>query len=687
VGVNPRLSVSKYADSTDKVIDGKYIVKQGEVFPYLIEIRNDSSTDASGIQVIDTFPGNEGARFTYQVGSGSPPPSQINTTVPGSLVWTGLSVPAKSKITIRYRLIVEGINYFTYCNQVAVSLNQETINYGSNSVCVKINPQLNLTKKVISPTPPDNGSPPVVQPGGEVTYQIELVNMESTSYNFGLGDWLDKLDFVSVVSSYSNQPPVFTDNNKTLRWPIVQLAPGASLKAVIKARVPSDCVNTTYQNVGFFYDTNSGYEPADRSLSRPLVAVNCGKLQYDKYVNRDVASLQDRVYYGLRIRNDDGKEATNVVIKDVLPQGFTYEAMDTSGGLLTPPTSKTRADGRIELSWTAPKIAANTTLEIKYVARAALVVGDFYNWITVASGVCSGNCTTDTDGTVYSQKGIQIRPLITMEPKINTTACAVPGDTRTYTLSILNTNNIDYTNTSVVVELPLGLTFSRVLSSTTQPSVIIDNNGVSSVVWSNLRIRAKPDNVFATQYTLQIELKVGNVWGNLNTKVQTSSPDGAIPRKENVDDPTIPVCPGSPSIAKAAGRPTVDVGGKLMYQISLANPTGSPINNISVKDVLPKDMDYDSMETGAAPQLSADKKTLTWTVNLPAGTATNPGVVILRYRAKALTTAAINSKQTNTVSATSSPALQTTVKGVNVTSATVTVIKTRTYYLPQIRKP
>ena len=686
VGVFPRLTVRKYTDSPNPIIGDNYIVKQGESFPYLIEIRNDSNSDATGVQVVDTFPGNEGARFTYVPNSGSPPPSQINSTLPGSLVWNNLTVPAKSKLTISYRLTVTGLNYYRYCNLVAAKLNQEAIQYASNAVCVKINPQIRLVKKVLSPTPPADGSLPIVQPGGEVTYQIELTNNETQKYSFGLTDWFSQVEYVSVVSSYTTQPPVFSDNNKVVRWQVVELAPGASIKVVVKARVPSACVTNEYENVGLFYNSDGEYEPADRSLSRPRVRVNCGAVIYSKYANRGEASLQDRVYYGLSLRNENGQAATNVVVKDVLPQGFTYEAMDSTSGLLTPPTSKTRTDGRIELTWTVSKIEAKTGLDIKYVARAAQVVGTFFNWVAVPGGNCTGNCITDTDGTLYSRHELQVKPLITMEPKINTSACAVPGDTRTYTLSILNTNNIDYTNTGVVVELPLGLTFSRVLSGTTQPSVLIDNNGVSSVVWSNIRIPARPNNAPVTQYTLQMELKVGNVWGNLNTKVQTSSPDGAIPRKENVQDPTVPVCPGSPSIAKAAGRPTVDVGGKLMYQISLANPTGSAINNISIKDVLPKDMEYDSMETGTAPQISTDKKTLTWTVNLPAGTATNPGVVILRYRAKALPTAAINSKQTNTVTATSSPALQTTVKGVNVTSATVTVVKTRSYYLPMIRR-
>lgn len=685
VNVVPRLVVRKYTEADNPFQDGHYIVKQNEPFPYVLEVRNDSSSNATGIQIVDTFPGNDGARFTYMTGSGDPAPSVVNTTVPGSLVWNNINVPAKSKVLIRYKLIVTGLNYKSYCNKVAASLNQEAIAYISNSVCVKIRPALKLVKKVVSPTPPNDGSNPIVQRGSEVTYQIELTNMDAQTFKYGIGDSFAGVEYVSVVSSYSNTPPVFSDNNKLARWPLVDLAPGASVKVVVKARVPSTCVNATYDNIGFFYNEDNNGAAVSESLSWARVQVNCGSLFFAKYANRNEASLQDRVYYGLALRNDDGNAASNIVVRDVLPQGFTYEAMDSTSRLLTPPTSKTRTDGRIELSWTVPSVAARSTYDIKYVARTGQVVGKFSNWMIVPSANCGGNCNTDGQGTLYSEHIIDVKPLITMEPKINTAACAVPGDTRVYTLSILNTNNVDYTKTIVSVELPLGLTFSRVLSGTTQPSVLVDTNGVSNVIWSNLRIAAKPDNQPFTQYTLQIELKVGNVWGNLDTKVTTSSADGAIPRKENASDPTIPVCPASPSIAKAAGRATVDVGGKLMYQISLANP-GAAISNVTVKDVLPKDMDYDSMEAGGTPQISTDKKTLTWTVNLPAGTAAKPGVVILRYRAKVSASAAINSKQTNTVTATSTPALQTTVKGVNVTSATVTVVKTRNYFLPMIRR-
>ncbi|HEU4328262.1 MAG TPA: hypothetical protein VFS21_34310 [Roseiflexaceae bacterium] len=685
LAVIPRLVVRKYTDSTNGTFEGRFVVEQGEEFPYIIEVQNNANSDAIGLSLTDIFPKNDSAAFTYKIGSATIAPSIVNNTTPGgSLIWNGLKVPAKSKLVIRYTLVVSGIDYYTYCNRVEAKLNEEHIIYNSIEVCVKVNPQIRITKNVISPTPPSDGSMPIVQPGQEVTYKLTLTNLENKLYRFGIGDRVFDMDYVSTVSGYDTNPTLTADR-KILRYRVEDLSPGEMIEVVLKTRIPNVCENREYENFAFFHNSDGDIIPIPHQ--NPRVRVNCGKLRYDSLAFRDITNLQSRVPMAVWIRNEDGKAAANVVARSVLPLGFTYEALSADSAVREAPTQTKRADDRIELKWTVPSIPANTEIQIRFVARAAPVISDsFFTWATVDGGTCAHNCVSDTDGKTYSRRQLQVRALITMEPKLNTTACAQPGDTRTYTLSILNTDNIDYTGTSVVVELPLGLNFSRVLTGTGQPATVTDNNGVTSVVWANQRIRAKPDNVFATQVTFQLELKVGNVWGPMDTKVQTSSLDGAIPRKENVTDPTVPVCPATPSVAKTAAKPTMDIGSKMLYRISLANPTNQAINNVVVEDTLPAGMEFDSMSPSGQPTPKFQNGKLTWTVNVPAGTSTAPGVVILTYLTKLKSNASVGSKHTNTVRVTSTPAMQTTVKGQSVVSATVTAVRIRYFFLPVVAK-
>ncbi len=684
LAVIPRLVVRKYTDSTNSIFDGKFVVEQGEEFPYIIEVQNNANSDANGLSLTDIFPRNTGAGFTYKIGSATIAPSIVNNTNPGSLIWNGLKVPAKSKLVIRYTLVVAGIDYYDYCNRVEAKLNEEQFIYQSIEVCVKVNPQIRITKTVISPTPPADGSLPVVQPGQEVTYKLTLTNRENKLYRFGIGDRVLDMDYVGTVSGYDPNPTVSADR-KFIRYRVEDLSPGEMIEVVLKTRIPNVCVNRDYENFSFFHNSDGDIIPIPPQ--NPRVRVNCGKLLYDSLAFRDIVNLQGRVPMAVWIRNDDGKAATNVVARSVLPQGFTYEALSSDSAVREVPIQTKRPDDRIELKWTVPSIPANTEIQIRFIARAAVVISDsFFSWATVDGGTCAHNCVSDTDGTTYARKQLQVKALITMEPKLNTTACAQPGDTRTYTLSILNTDNIDYTGTSVVVELPLGLNFSRVLTGTAQPATVTDNNGVTSVVWANQRIRAKPGDVFATQVTFHLELKVGNVWGPMDTRVQTASLDGAIPRKENVTDPTVPVCPASPSVAKAVAKPTMDIGSKMLYRISLANPTNQTMNSVVVEDTLPAGMEFDSMSPTGQPTPNVQNGKLTWTVSVPAGTSTTPGLVALTYLTKLKPNVTIGNKLTNTVKVTSNPTMQTTVKGQSVVSATVTVVRIRYFYLPVIAR-
>src|SRR5262249_60797868 len=134
--------------------------------------------------------------------------------------------------------------------------------------------------------------------------------------------------------------------------------------------------------------------------------------------------------------------------------------------------TQTPHDGRTQLIWMLPSIATNTTVNIRYIAPPGDVVGDYDNLVTVpVGGKCVGACQTGTDGIIYGFRKVTVQPLITMEPKITPTGCAQPGDKRTYQLSILNTNNHDYTNTQVILTLPFGLRYTKALNSTPEPVV------------------------------------------------------------------------------------------------------------------------------------------------------------------------------------------------------------------------
>jgi uncharacterized repeat protein (TIGR01451 family) len=665
LGLTPRLKLTKTtdADPTTK-LNGSYIVERGQEFNYIITVTNTGVAPATAVNITDLLPKETAANFRYVGGSATVPPTTVTDGFGGVIAWNGLSIPAGGTLEIRYRLIVDGRDYQQYCNLATAASGNETISYGQRSVCVKINPQILVTKTVDKTT---------ANPGDTVRFTLTLANQENVPYQVGLYDKLGQFIFVNQESGTAGAPTPESQN--ALRWPLMTLQPGQQVQAVIIAQIPTTCVTRDYINEALFSIVDGVIQPIPAVTAK--VHTTCGQIEYSKTSDRTTVSLQDRIVYTLAIRNAGASTATNVEVDDLLPQGFTFVGMEATSAILTVPTKQNTNDGRTKLIWTIPSIATNAAVNIKFIARSGDVVGDYDNLVTVpVGGKCVGACKSGTDGISYGYRIVTVQPLITMEPKITPTACALPGDKRTYHLSILNTNNHDYASTEVLLTLPFGLRYNKALNSTPAPTVSIANNGVSTVKWSGLRIPAKPANAFAAQVVLEVELQAGQVWGNLDTVVATSSPDGLIPRKDGVTDPTVQVCPTSPAIIVDVNRPYVSTGNDVLYQIMLANPTDSPFT-ATIEDQLPNNFSFLANVQG---QASVSGNTLTWAnVTVPAATNGVAGIVILQFTAH-VNTAEKGATYTNTATvASSSVPLDTTYSSVAVRTASST-------FLPFLRR-
>lgn len=657
---SPRLRLVKYSDAPEStIVNGIYIVTKNQEFPYIIEISNAGTSSATGINIVDTFPTETGANFSYVLNSatlnGTPyAPDSFSNGQGGSMRWNNLTVPAKSTLRIRYRLKVDGRDYYSYCNTASASASSgERIERSYVNVCVKINPKINVTK-VTEPTRI------TAQPGEEVRFRLTLTNNETTTYRVGLFDYLGNFQFVRQESGYAT-PTAYQAGSNSMIWPATDLAPGQQVQAVIIARVPNVCETRDYSNEGMFHNETDIIRMIPSMLA--TVSVICGKLEYFVTSDRQNVSLRDRFVYTLELRNGDSQPASNVVVDHFLPQGFSYVGLDGSSDVPTAPTQAAQPDGRTKLSWTVT-VAGQQTLRIRFSARSGDVVGQFGGMMTVSpTGRCISECQQDGGGTVYSARYVNVQPMATMEPQIAPTSCTLPGAKPTYKLTIVNTNTHDYTNTVVNLTLPFGLRFVRPINLTSAPTVTTSSTGVTTVTWSNIRIPAKPDNQVASQVVFEVELEVGQVWGDLATVVETTSPDGSIPRKEGTVNPTVPVCPPGPAIAKDATKRVVALGEEFMYQITLANTTASPLT-VSVRDQLPENFSFVANVQG---QATVNASTLTWSnVQVPAASNGKAGILILQFRVR-VNSGTPGGVYPNTAQIISSPvAFNTTYSTINV---------------------
>lgn len=646
VSLQPRLYVTKM-NSVGEYRD--YDVQQGEQYNYVIEVENRGPDDANDVTIIDQLPydRNYPAEFQYvtdsaEVNGLAEEPSVTNDERRDILTWDNLSVPSGSTLRISYLVNINGYEFVTYCNVVDAISGEESIKYVSDDVCVKINPPIQLTKTVNKST--------TNIPGDEVEFSLKLQNLSDSTYEIGLYDAMGYFTFESQGSGYA-QPEVKEDGD--VEWPLVDLNPGETLEATITATLPDVCTSKKYANeLMFLFRSIKGDLFVVRQIppARAYVQLNCGtnKIEFSKSSDRNVISLQDQVTYRLTVKNLNVEDVIqNVTVVDILPQGFTYVSMAPDSDLQTEPEQEERDDGRIKLTWTVPLLAIKDTARIEFIARSGDVVGEHINWMAASApdlleARCDKNCVTveeEAEVITYSSRAVRVEPLHTAEPTLtDEEVCANPGDTRTYRLSLVNTNDHSYQSTGVTLTLPLGLKYVRAIEGTTPPSVRRLDNGDALVLWRGMEVPAKPEDSSSALVVLEIELEVGQVWHNLPTKVETTSPDGAIPLKDGVIDPIVQVCPQQPSFAKDVNRTTAAINDEVIYQISLVNPDDTDMT-VTVEDELDPNLKFVEAVEGPAP--SVDGNSLTWSgVTVPAATEDEdtgdiiPGTTVLRFKVR-----------------------------------------------------
>ncbi len=657
--VVPRLRITKSttADPLTKLNNDSYDVLRGQQFPYYIEITNGGPSDATGVNIADAIPNQTGASFSYVAGSATlngqsrEPDSHVDG-LGGSIIWNNLVVPAGGKIRLAYALWVDGRDYYTYCNTASATAGAEEISNGPLSVCVKVNPRIEIIK---------TADRTCANPGDPIRFTLTLTNNEPATYHVGLYDLLgstasQRFVFVSQVSGYSS-PSLIPDqsgNIAAVEWPLTDVAPNQQLTVVIIAKVPDNAAPGDFVNEVLFHNETD----VIRRIPAMTVKVHAPCVEFSKSSNRATVSLRDRFVYTLQLKNSNAAPTGSTTVEDYLPQGFSYVGLDATSDVKTPPAPlppPVLPDGRTKLTWSIPSVPGLSTLNVKFIAQSGDVVGAYKNMMAVPTG---GKCISASSPTTGCEGGndaafqwVTVQPLITMEPAILETACAKPGDTRTYRLSILNTNVHDYTNTAVTVTLPNGLQYNRPLNSTPAPAVSKDNAGRSTLRWSGLRIPAKPASAYAGQVVLEVELQVGQVFANLDTVVETTSPDGTIPRKDGIADPTVWVCLGSPTIVEDATPRIIRPGDEVQYKISLANTTSGALS-VKVVDPLPAAFTFGGMVSGVAPSISGN--TLTWNVTIPPAANGGASTLTLQFKAR-LSAGVAGTSYTNTARVTESP--------------------------------
>ena len=106
----------------------------------------------------------------------------------------------------------------------------------------------------------------------------------------------------------------------------------------------------------------------------PLDPIGSGAILITKVGNKTIAEMGDSVQYTIRLRNTSNSNITNVVLQDVLPQGFRYIASTARlfAGAGTSTIAEPTAGSARQLNFNIGAIPGNGSVELSYYLRVGV---------------------------------------------------------------------------------------------------------------------------------------------------------------------------------------------------------------------------------------------------------------------------------------------------------------------------
>jgi len=290
------------------------------------------------------------------------------------------------------------------------------------------------------------------------------------------------------------------------------------------------------------------------------------------------------ITYNITVTNNGPSAATNVIIRDTLPAGVTFNSASDGG---------TFNNGTVNFP-PIPSLAAGASINRTITVTAPTTGGPLLN--IVAS-------TSDTpDPTPTNNDGSQppARVITTITPPgadLITTktgpATVAPGGTITYTITTRNDGPNPATNVIIRDNIPPGTTFSSASDGGTFASGVVSFPPIPSIAPG-------------TSVTRTVTIVAPNSGGPLvNQASNTSDTPDPNPNNNNGSEPparvttTIIQTPVSADVVTTkTGPSTVTPNGTITYTITTTNNGPNPATNVVIRDNIPPETTFGSASDG-----------------------------------------------------------------------------------------
>jgi uncharacterized repeat protein (TIGR01451 family) len=546
----------------------------GDTVTFTVALINLGPNTATGVTVQDLLP----ADLTFVSDTTS---QGTYSNITG--VWAVGTVNSGSPQTLTITAIVTSHNPATNTATISHS-DQFDPNDTNNTASATVTPpqaDLGLTKTV------SNARPNV---GDTITFTVTLTNAgPDDATNVSVSD-----DLPAGLTLVSATPSQGTYAGGV--WDVGTVIPGAPLTLTLTATVVSSSVETNTASISH----SDQFDPNDaNNTAGATVTPQRADLALAKSVSDATPNVGDTITFTITLSNAGPDAATGVTVDDLLPAGLTFVSATPSVGTYSS-TTGVWAVGNVTT-------AAPQTLLIQ---------------ATVDSPEAQTNTATISHSDQFDPDPGNNQTNVTVTPQqadlalAKTFSDATPnvGDTITFTVTLTNAGPDAATNAQVTDLLPTGLGF---VSASTSQGTYSSSTGL----WTVGTV------AYGAVATLQIQATVNSPTTQTNRATISHADQFDPDTGNNTAGASTTPQQADLAVGKTVSNPTPNVGDTITYTIRVTNNGPDAASGVTVQDVLPAQVSFQSASATAG---SYDPATRSWAIgSVPNGTTQTLTIVAL----------------------------------------------------------
>jgi uncharacterized repeat protein (TIGR01451 family) len=342
---------------------------EGSEVIFTITVTNLSSQTATNIDIRNIVPNF----LTYVNGSilGGDTNNQASPDAGSGLTWNIASLIGSASETLNFRATADAGSAANnpITNTVSlVSLNESEQNSANNDASVDINAKafdVSIAKA------PSNAVP---EEGEEITYTITVTNTTPgvPGSNILIRDIVPNgVTYVPGSISAAHSPIDTAPDSTGLTWTIANLAGGANEVLTFRATVDSGAqgLGPNITNTAVIESSNEVDSIPGNNSASGIIVVTGLDMEVTKTVNIAEPIEGQEIIYTIRVRNTSSQTATNVRVRDIVPNGLTYVSPSINGG----DSSVDSSPAGTGLEWTVNVLAGGAFEDLTF--RASVDAG------------------------------------------------------------------------------------------------------------------------------------------------------------------------------------------------------------------------------------------------------------------------------------------------------------------------